>query len=95
MEIIRSHPQFVVSKVFDSTTQRLIFVVFVYGSHDSKKCKKLWRDLKGSIPNYDFPWMAVGDFNAIELLVKRKVGEFVVRDVLFFEILWSLLRFMT
>ncbi|MBA0596662.1 hypothetical protein Gorai_013472, partial [Gossypium raimondii] len=69
------HSHRVKQLVFDSTTQRLIFVVFVYGSHDSQKCKKLWRDLKGSIPNYDFPWMVIGDFNAIELLVKRKVGK--------------------
>ncbi|MBA0728015.1 hypothetical protein Golax_000955, partial [Gossypium laxum] len=61
VDIIRSHPQFVLIRHFSMTG----FFVFVYGSPDHCKRRWLWEVLNMTIPCFDFPWVVIGDFNAI------------------------------
>ncbi|PPD78645.1 hypothetical protein GOBAR_DD24431 [Gossypium barbadense] len=53
---------------------RLLVFLEVFGSLDRKKRKKFWESLTSIIPYDNTLWMAIGDFDALVLLVIRKEG---------------------
>lgn len=65
IEIIRSHPQFIIIQVSDNFFHWPIFVTFFYGSLDSRNRKHLSDVLKNIIPSNESPWVAIGDFNTL------------------------------
>ncbi|MBA0776878.1 hypothetical protein Gotri_011819 [Gossypium trilobum] len=74
VEIMRSHLQFVMTKISYSYLQRLIYVVFIYGSPNIRKRRGLWDALKVTIPCSSFPWIVVRDFNAILTSNEKRGG---------------------
>lgn len=65
IHIIRNHPQFIFLRVNNFIPNNSFFISFVYGSPDRAKRKLLWEDLKSVNSNLSFPWLIMGDFNAI------------------------------
>ncbi|KAG8503146.1 hypothetical protein CXB51_000967 [Gossypium anomalum] len=74
VEVLQSHPQFVLAKVNDSSFRHPLLVSFVYGSPNSQKRKHFWEALQSSIPLNGSPWVAIGDFNAILTSSEKKRG---------------------
>lgn len=73
VEVLHSHPQFVLARVRQPNSLSSVFISFVYGSPNRQVCKELWRDLMSSIPSRQVPWLAIGDFNVI-LSASKKIG---------------------
>ncbi|MBA0772642.1 hypothetical protein Gotri_007985, partial [Gossypium trilobum] len=65
IHIVRNHPQFILLRVNSFNPNNSFFISFVYGSPDRSKRKLLWDDLKSANPNLSFPWLIMGNFNAI------------------------------
>ncbi|XP_057419026.1 uncharacterized protein LOC130713258 [Lotus japonicus] len=64
IHVLRSHRQFVHTKVRIIGTSQAAFVTFVYGSPQASLRAELWEALPSLLPNHDAPWMVLGDFNA-------------------------------
>ncbi|MBA0598271.1 hypothetical protein Gorai_008042, partial [Gossypium raimondii] len=62
----------------------IVFISFVYGSPNRQKRKDLWDILKCSIPMGNYPWVAIGDFNAILSFSEKLGGMFKGRQCPFF-----------
>lgn len=54
--------------------------MFIYGSPDRQKRKKLWESLTSSIPIENIPWMAIGDFDALLYSNDKKGGRRIRND---------------
>ncbi|KAG8478613.1 hypothetical protein CXB51_028415 [Gossypium anomalum] len=65
VEIISNHPQFILARVGSVSSSMSVFISFIYGSPNKQKRKDLWKKLNLSIPLGSYPWVAIGDFNAI------------------------------
>ncbi|MBA0869404.1 hypothetical protein Goshw_027753 [Gossypium schwendimanii] len=76
LEIIYNHSQYILARVRSTSSSILVFISFVYGSPNRQKRKDLWDILKCSIPMGNYPWVAIGDFNAI-LSSSEKSGGWV------------------
>ncbi|KAL1172791.1 hypothetical protein V6Z11_A05G372700 [Gossypium hirsutum] len=77
VEIIKSHPQFVIVKVYRSSFKHSFLTAFVYGSPNSHKIIHIWWALHSTISMDDSPWMAIGDFNAILSSNEKRGGRTV------------------
>lgn len=63
IQVIYTHPQFVVTKIKENN--KTWNAIFVDASPDQQVREKLWRDLRGGLLNLQDAWVAVGDFNAV------------------------------
>ncbi|MBA0556602.1 hypothetical protein Golob_026685 [Gossypium lobatum] len=73
-EVIRHHPQFILTRISSILQSQSIFVAFVYGSSNRQK-RLLWKDLLLSIPLGHSPWLAIVDFNIILSIEEKKSGD--------------------
>lgn len=64
VEIMATHPQFVLLRVADRKTQPWL-LTFVYGSPSHQLRKKLWEDLRAQKLKVTGPWICLGDFNSV------------------------------
>lgn len=63
IQIIRTHPQFVVTEVRNNN--KVWNIIFVYTSPEPSIRERLWKDLRSERLNLHNEWLAVGDFNAV------------------------------
>ncbi|MBA0586249.1 hypothetical protein Gorai_016997 [Gossypium raimondii] len=85
-EVIRHHPQFILTRISSILQSRSIFVAFVYGSSNRQK-RLLWKDSLLSIPLGHSPWLAIVDFQVILSVEEKKGGQLVGQRCPFLEIL--------
>ncbi|XP_073051225.1 uncharacterized protein [Primulina eburnea] len=64
LEIISSHPQFVLARV-EGIHRSPWFLSIVYGSPNGTLRKRLWQDLTKEKLNLDGPWLSIGDYNSV------------------------------
>lgn len=64
VNIIKTHPQFIMMQVKEDNQDPWCLAV-VYGSPSHSLRKRLWRDLRKERLDFNYPWLAVGDFNAV------------------------------
>lgn len=64
VKILKTHTQFILLQVTEGTQQPWCLAV-VYGSPAHDLRKRLWSDLRKENLNFDGPWLAAGDFNAV------------------------------
>ncbi|KAH1130005.1 hypothetical protein J1N35_001383, partial [Gossypium stocksii] len=74
LEVVRSHPQFILTLVWQIPSVHPILIAFVYGSPNKQMRQVLWNDLRSSIQYGQTPWMAIGDFNAILSSTEKSGG---------------------
>ncbi|MBA0799891.1 hypothetical protein Gohar_010374, partial [Gossypium harknessii] len=55
VEVIRNHPQFICIRVLKGVHSLAIHIVFVYGSLDRQKIRKLWEGLNSLLLSRDIP----------------------------------------
>ncbi|KAA3461751.1 calmodulin-binding transcription activator 3-like isoform X1 [Gossypium australe] len=65
VEVVCSHPQFILTHVYHVSSLIPVLISFVYGSPNLQQCKDLWKDLGLSISLGQIPWIVIGNFNAI------------------------------
>ncbi|KAH1090331.1 hypothetical protein J1N35_017588 [Gossypium stocksii] len=65
LEVICSHPQNILTRIWQFPSVHPIFITFVYGSPNRKIRQVLWKDLRKSKLVGQIPWMVISDFNAI------------------------------
>ncbi|KAK5824616.1 hypothetical protein PVK06_019397 [Gossypium arboreum] len=74
LEVVHSHPQFILSRVWYLSSLHPIFIAYVYGSPNRQKRQFLWSELRKSIPLGQSPWIAIRDFNVILSSSKKSGG---------------------
>ncbi|XP_031116716.1 uncharacterized protein LOC116020380 [Ipomoea triloba] len=64
LDIVITHPQFVLLKVHNSNSEPW-FLSVIYGSPNGPLRKKLFEDLSQHRIGFEGPWLSVGDYNSV------------------------------
>lgn len=68
----------------------------VHASPSEQKRKRMWEELRSIANTEMLPWIVVGDFNDIANAKEEKVVlKHQIKDVLYSEIIWKIVSFMT
>ncbi|XP_057452996.1 uncharacterized protein LOC130744851 [Lotus japonicus] len=65
LQVLQAHRQFVHAQLTCGVSTSPFLVTFVYGSPQVATRNLLWTSLEDLGANANFPWMVIGDFNAI------------------------------
>ncbi|KAH1122065.1 hypothetical protein J1N35_005225 [Gossypium stocksii] len=75
VDVVCSHHQFIVTRIWYMSSPTPIFISIVYGSPNQKKENDLWKDLRSSIPLEQILCIVVvSDFNAILSSIEKSGG---------------------
>ncbi|XP_048494320.1 uncharacterized protein LOC125494677 [Beta vulgaris subsp. vulgaris] len=75
--VVRKTEQCVMVQVASLEQNQLFSLIVVYGLHTIANRRQLWVDLREMVDNVAFPYLTIGDFNAVSQASDRIIGTLV------------------